>query len=480
MAAPPVGHGGSGMALALGLQLGSAAAALAGFAAVVELAFPVLAVAMGARLLVQRRAAAYLEYVIWLWLLISLVRRTVDLGVGWTPVSPVMFAAPAVTVLCLLPALRGPRRLEPVIGGALLVALIGVTYGCAVGALTSGPIVAVGALATWLPPLAVGLYVATAGPAYEDLLAVLRRSAVLGCAVVGAYGIVQFFVMPPWDAFWMQNAPINSIGYPYPFEVRVFSTLNSPAPFAVVMSTLLVLLTGVSVRLRWLAALVGVLSLGLSLVRTAWLGYAVSLVALFSPRRGHLLRAGLLAVVLPLLVVAFVGGPARDALVDRFADTAGAGQADTSFSERVHFHAETLPVVVRDPFGTGLGAVGVATKLGDQRGQLAENADFDGGALELLFTYGIVVGLAVLVTTVLGVRAAWNRAKTRSDLERAMAAALVGLVVQLLLYQPLLTPTGVLFYLLLATLSRAPGDDRDDRGRDTRAASSTEQAPRRA
>lgn len=458
---PPLRWRESGLVLALVLQVGSGAAAYVGAAAVVERAFPLIAVGLASWLLARSRREAYVEYVLWLWLVAPWVRRMVDLGSGWSPISPVMLAAPAATILCLLPALRGRRSVDRTIGGALVVALVAVGYGCVVGVLTSGPVAALGALATWLPPIAVGLYVATAGPRYAELLAIVRRTALIGCAVLGTYGLVQFFTMPLWDAFWMRNAPINSIGYPYPFQVRVFSTLNSSAPFGVVMATLLVLLTGVSARLRWLAGLVGVLSLGLSLVRTAWLGYAVSLLALFSPRRGRLLRAGVVSLVVPVTLVLVVGGPAKDALVDRFATTTELGQSDTSFRERVAFHERLLPEAVADPFGTGLGAVGVATKLTSNRGKLDEDANFDGGALELLFTYGVLVGTGVLVTSVLAVAAAWRRARPRADLERAMAAALVGLVVQLLLYQPLLTPSGILFYLLLGILAR-PADDPDD------------------
>ena len=456
----------SGLFLALLLQLGSAAVAYVGPAGLVELAFPLAATALAFWLLVRSRPEAYVEYVLWLWLLAPWVRRMVDLGSGWSPVSPVMLAAPAATVLCLLPALRGRRRMDRRIGGALLVGLFAAGYGCVVGVVTAGPAAAVGSLATWLPPLALGLYVATAGPSYDALLGIVRRVAVVGTAVLGTYGVVQYALMPAWDAFWMNNAPINSIGYPYPFEVRVFSTLNSSAPFAVVMATLLVLLTGVHARLRWLVSLVGVLSLGLSLVRTAWLGYAVSLLAMFSPRRGRLLRAGAVSVGLPLLAVLVVGGPAKDALVDRFSQTTQAGESDTSFSDRVDFHREVLPQALTDPIGTGYGTVGVATKL-KNRGELEEQANFDGGALETLFTYGVVIGGAVLLTTLLAVGAAWRRARDRGDLERAMGAALVALVVQLLLYQPLLTPTGILFYLLLGMLARPSaldeqaGDDAD-------------------
>jgi O-antigen ligase len=202
-------------------------------------------------------------------------------------------------------------------------------------------------------------------------------------------------------------------------------------------------------------------SLGLSLVRTAWLGYAISLLVLFSPRRGRLLRAGVASLLVPVALVLVAGGPAKDVLVDRFAQTTTSGQSDTSFQDRVEFHERLLPTALMDPFGTGFGAVGVATKLGNSKGELADDANFDGGALELLFTFGGLLGLAVLAMTVVAVARGWSRARGRGDLERALAAALIGLVVQLLLYQPLVTPTGILLFVGLALLAREPVEDAD-------------------
>lgn len=446
-----------GLLLALALLLGSASAASAGMGGVVQLAFPAGAVVLAAWLLLTGRAAAYVEFVLWLWLLGPWLRRVVDLAVGWTPVSPVMTAAPAATLLCLLPAMLGRRTVDRTMGAALVIGLTAVGYGLAVGVLTQGVGAALAAALAWLPPLALGLYVATAGPsATSDLLAVLRRTAVLGCLVLGGYGVFQFVSPPAWDTFWLANAPIDSAGFPHPFQVRVFSTLNSPAPFAAVLGVLLVLLTGCRAASRWLSMLAAIVAFGLSLVRTAWLGYLVALFSLLAPGRGRLLRTAVLGLGLPALLLVLYGGPVTKAITRRLSNTTASGTSDESFVDRVSFYGGVLPQVLSDPVGDGLGSTGVATKVGND-GRLADTGNFDGGALEILFVFGLPVGLVLLTSVLLAVRAAWRAASRRGDLEKAMAAALVGLVVQLPLANPITTPSGVFFWLLIGVLAR-PAD----------------------
>ena len=443
-----------GLLIALTLLFGGVAGSFGGAASLVQLGFPVAAVVVGAWLLITRRAAAYVEFLLWLWLLTPTLRRVIDLSVGWTPVSPIMAAAPIATLLCLLPALTGRRRVDRTMGAALITSLAAVASGVIVGVLTIGVGAPLAAALTWLPPLALGLYVATSGPHDSaELLAVVRRTALLGCLALGSYGIFQFVSPPSWDVFWLANAPITSAGYGEPYQVRVFSTLNSPAPFAAVLGALLVVLTGCPARSRWLSMVAAFVAFGLSLVRTAWLGYVVALFALLSPSRARLLRSAAVGIGLPVLLLVLYGGPLTEVIASRFVDTTASGTQDESLSDRTRFYRTLLPQVLADPVGDGLGSTGVATKVGNA-GTLGAGGNFDGGALEILFVFGFPIGLAVLVSIALAVRSAWKSASTRSDLEKSMAAAVVGLAVQLLLFNPLTTPTGILFWLFVGVLAR--------------------------
>ena len=451
----PVRRGRLGLLLALSLVGGGAAGAFAGAGGLVQLGFPAGALLLALWLLATRRTAQYVEFVLWLWLLAPGLRRIVDLGLGWNPVSPIMLAAPVATLVCLLPALSGRRRLHPTMGASLVIALAAVGYGVLVGVLVVGVGSALAAALAWLPPLALGLYVATSNSVEDaDLLAVVRRTALLGCLLLGSYGLLQFVSPPPWDVFWLENAPITSAGYPVPYEVRVFSTLNSPAPFACVLGVLLVLLTGCRGRSRPLAMLAAFVAFGLSVVRTAWLGYVVALFTLLAPGRTRLLRSAVVGIGLPALLLVLYGGLVTEVIASRLTDTTKSGTQDESFTDRVEFYRTVLPQVLVDPVGEGVGSTGVATKVGNA-GELGERGNFDGGALEILYVFGLPVGLAFLVSIVLAVRAAWTVASRRGDLEKAMAAALVGLLVQLPLFNPITTPSGIFFWLLVGVLARS-------------------------
>lgn len=190
----------------------------------------------------------------------------------------------------------------------------------------------------------------------------------------------------------MLSAPITSIGAPEPLEVRLFSTLNSPQPFGVVMMVglLLLLFTGRGL-LRWPAAAVGYASFFLSLVRTAWGGWLVALLFVFTqgirfrPRLLVTLAATAL-VSLPLLVV----GPVADTVNSRLQTLTELGQ-DNSFQARVEFYTQFMPHAFLNPVGRGLGSTGLGTKLsaGEKEiGELGDYAAFDSGVMEIPFILG--------------------------------------------------------------------------------------------
>ncbi|MHA7303552.1 hypothetical protein [Pseudarthrobacter sp. MDT1-22] len=79
-------------------------------------------------------------------------------------------------------------------------------------------------------PILLVAVIATGGvvdiwDSYERLLPVLGL-------LVGAYGIVQFVVLPPWDKSWMLSSELQSIGQAAPLAVRVFGMSESPGPYA--------------------------------------------------------------------------------------------------------------------------------------------------------------------------------------------------------------------------------------------------------
>src|SRR5215211_6585680 len=257
-----------------------------------QLLYPLAGCAVGG-LLYWRYPTLYLWFTWWVWFLTPEVRRLVDYQQGWTPSSPVMLAPYLVTALTLFTLLRHlPKlRLHPFLPfGLVLLALF---YGYMIGiSRGQGVLAASFDLLDWLVPVVFAFYLMVHWRSYPRHLRVIQRTFVWGILFVGLYGLLQFLYVPAWDRFWMLNAPIASIGYPEPFEVRVFSTLNSPGPFAIVMMAGLLLLFNSGKVLRWPAAAVGYASFLLSLVRSAWGGWILGL--LFIVMAGWRLRMRLL------------------------------------------------------------------------------------------------------------------------------------------------------------------------------------------
>lgn len=448
-----------GMVAGIGLPVGAAAAAIVlPVASVIELLVPVVGLAIAVLLLHRRDDPAYLEYVIWLWLLTPWLRRVVDEASSFSEQSFILLAAPLASLAALLPGLAGRRRLPGDASLAFAVALVALGYSFLAGAIRFGPAPASLGLTTWLAPLAVGLWVATA-PIEESLLRrTVGRLAVQGALVLGAYGIYQFFFIPEWDATWMRNVELISIGRPFPLEVRVFSTLNSPATLGSVLGALLVLLTATKGRLRWPAALLGFTSFGLSLVRTAWLGLLVALVALVASGQSRAVRNAVLIIAVPVALLVGVEGPAQDAVTDRFNSTVEEGEDDSSFEDRVIFHGRVLPVAMRDVFGRGFGSTGSAAAQLDDDEEDVAIVSVDSGVLESLLSMGSIVGTAFLLVIFGAAAGAWRRGRRGSALDQAAGAAVVALAAQMVLGNVLTSASGVMFWLLIGLAARLVPD----------------------
>jgi len=119
----------------------------------------------------------------------------------------------------------GYRLIERLGGGGFVYALL---VAIASGNATSG----IYEFAMFVLPFGVGVWASTLRAQAPAAIAVFARFALLFAAVSSAYGIVQFVAPPAWDALWMTSVGPVLGGYPVPFQVRVFGTLNAAGPFA--------------------------------------------------------------------------------------------------------------------------------------------------------------------------------------------------------------------------------------------------------
>lgn len=432
------------------LLLGLAAVGLVfvtGQAAVIEFGVPAAALVAGLALH-RRQPAAYVALTWWAFFLAPALRRVVDYATDYSAASPVMLApyllvAPAaVEAVRSLPLLRR-RELLP-----FGLALAGVLFGYAVGVLKHGLAAPTFDLLEWAGPVCFGLYTVRAWGAYPLVRDAVQRAFTWGVLVVGVYGVVQFFALPPWDAFWMEHAGMRSIGLPEPLKVRVFSTLNAPGPLASVLVAGLVLLLAGRGAGRWPAAAAGYAALLLSLVRTAWLGWAVGVVVLVARsrpgRRGRLVVALALVGALGLSLSSL--HPALNVVGARL-DTMGDVGADHSLRERIAFLAHVGEAAFVNPLGNGLGSTGRATKL-----TTGETTVFDNGVANVPYVLGwpggllYAGGVLLLIAGALrGLRGAPGR-RPAEGVATALVAVGVATLAQMLSANTLVGLSGMVFW----------------------------------
>jgi hypothetical protein len=353
--------------------------------------FPLMATAVAAWLSNTRRSV-YAAFVWWIWLFTPLVRRLVDYQTGYHNISPVMVTPFLVTGFALLAVMRQPRALLRRRMLPFLMVILVIIYGTVVGAATNTPLAALYDAANWLLPLAFSVFLMMSPAENAEIRDSLVFAIILGLLAISLYGLYQFYHLPAWDAYWINQSHFTTAGLGFAEQVRLFGTLNSPGPYAIV---LMASLTFVVIGKGWLrvaAGGFGLTAFGLSLVRSSWGGFVVGLLFIVWRVGGKTrLRMFALGAVLAILVpVLLVSGPVADAVSKRFA-TFSDLQQDQSFRSRQTLYESFAVTSVSEPIGVGLGGIGVASKLVN-----GEAAYLDSGILLVPYQFGWLGGLVFL------------------------------------------------------------------------------------
>ncbi|MDB5027394.1 MAG: hypothetical protein JWO66_1083, partial [Candidatus Eremiobacteraeota bacterium] len=236
----------------------------------------------------MRRGWTYFVVTLALWAFVPELRRLIDWRIGFQAINLLAVLPLAALIPLGVAALRSWPAVPPVMRIVAWLWLGGFVYAFVVALTSGGAAAAAYTFAEFVLPLWAGLWASTS-PNPAQAFRRLSVAVLAFAAIASLYGIVQYVAIPPWDAYWMQNADIGSAGKPLAFQVRVFGTLNAPGPFADFAMVALILAIGalgVS-SLRVMAQIsVTVIALALSLVRSAWLALAVGVVTFvcLSPR----------------------------------------------------------------------------------------------------------------------------------------------------------------------------------------------------
>ncbi|MNI07409.1 hypothetical protein D3C73_604160 [compost metagenome] len=373
-----IGYSTAKMSHNISIQVGILAAIL----------FPAFVMAM----LESRRIVPYILLV---WAICPEIRRVGDWLEGTYHSVSMLSIAPLLTsAVLIIPVLLNVHKLQSPIRKILLFFMLALIYGSMIGITKNGTGTFYD-LANYLIPMLLIPYfaVTTFGrKELDQLLIAFSNIAIL----IAVYGIVQYLVVPPWDAFWMNHVEMSSIGQPYPLEIRVFSTLNSPGPAGMFMGAALapmILEKKWRGPLGWIGVILVAIGLLITLVRSAWVMLFIDIIAYTAISSGRqkwrlLAQIAVVAVAMYLIIPLL---PGAQGLVARM-DTMTAIGEDHSYNERLDFFHTVFPMMLSQPQGMGLGSIGVGTKLNND-GALGEFGIFDNGFVAVFLTFGVLGGI---------------------------------------------------------------------------------------
>ncbi|MFP3756059.1 hypothetical protein SB751_19375 [Cupriavidus sp. SIMBA_020] len=417
---------------------------------VVELAYPVGAVLVGL-MCYRRNPAEYVSFMCWLYFLSPEVRRIADFFNGaYNPISPIQMAPVLVAILSGLTVLTHYRVVATKRAFPSLLIVLAMTYALVVGCIRNSVPSALFSFGYAIIPVFVGFHVLATWKHFPVYSRVLVSTFSWGMFVIGIYGVIQYVLMPPWDAMWMLKSGIGSVGEPLPFSFRVFSTLNSPGPLAtVLMGGLLFMLAGRG-KVVWVGAVSGLVVLLLTAVRSAWGGLIIggiyALACIDARTRARVILAILIvsALSVPMFAVEEFAKPVLDRM-----ESVTSIKDDRSFQIRMRFYESFLAVATSDIAGQGMGAVGIGTKLDSATSQLGKFGVFDSGLMEIPFVMGWPGTLLYLTGLLWMIGRAMKRGLAMKS-NRLLAAAVgtaIALVSMLVFSNTLNAFDGILFQL---------------------------------
>ncbi len=395
----------------------------------------------------------HLESSLVLFVFAPLLRRVVDVHLGYDA-SGTMLVGPLLALTAAFPELRrllAKRRGEMIVFLPYLLITACVTYGWIISAFQNNIVPATIAAAKYMVPM---LYCVCLLLRPDESTRVLRaavRAFLIIGPIIGLYGIAQEVSPQTWDTYWIVASKFEAAGQPEPMQVRVFSTMNSPASFATYAVCGLLLFSFArsfipTVLVPFVALLPLSMSLLLSGIRTAWISAAVSLLfcLLFRSTRR---RASLVIICLvvgitfTLLLTSFGTG-----IADRLSSLSGSLSQDGSASERLHDYVYVFTEGQRYLFGMGLSA--------DADARMAA---LDGQLLLSVVQMGLVFGtLHTLLIMWAGVQGLLTLRHNQEVLRVVAGALILGEMSVFLLIGFSVGEIGFLFWMLVGVLTGPP------------------------
>lgn len=409
----------------------------------------VLFIAIIAAYMESRRMGLALMWSV--WLLAPIIRRVLALSVG-TPAADPLSLLPfvATAAIALLELRRSTMNREA--RSTMLIAGVGFLIGAPMG-LLHDPSSLMYALLSYLSGVAAIVIGWTDGR--DDQEPTLLTNLKWMMPPLAIYGIVQYFLpLTSWDKNWIETVQLASIGSPQEGHIRIFSTLNSPGTFGLVLAVALILGFGMKrgTLFAWASNLLLVVALALTYVRSAWLALVIGVIVFAASARGKSAKRLVIFIGAFVLLTATVGSatPTTRAFTERITTFGNLGE-DESTQKRLSFTGE-IGQTISQPLGAGLGAAGQGSRLSEGTGGKEEGVATDNGYIAQLFELGPVGFLLVLVAMIRGATAALRANARRDGPNRALRSAVLAAIMALLLAHAggdvLYGITGVFFWYI--------------------------------
>jgi len=394
----------------LGLLLITALCLAAGLGKILNIIFPAGSLAVGL-FLYLRYPILYVGFTWWVFFLTPFIRRVSDNRSGFTDPSPMLLAPLLVATITIVTFYRNLPKAHEQGGLPFILSAAGVFYGFLVGMINGLPVPAIISLMTWVSPILFGFHLFVNWRDYPSYRENIQRTFLWGVLVTASYGVYQYLVAPEWDRFWLiQTKLYTSMGKPEPLGLRVWSTMNAPLQFGIVMlaGNILLFIGQGTLRIPGLA--VGILSILLTSVRTVWGGLIIALITLIGSLKGGLqirLIAFVLMIVLCMVPLSTVE-PFSQVIQSRITSLSNV-KDDQSAKDRANLYGKTLNLALSEVIGKGNGTL----------------QPIDSGIIELLLTLGWMGAIPYVGGLLLIFYSLFQPSKSKSDPFGSAARAIV-------------------------------------------------------
>ncbi|SNB75470.1 O-Antigen ligase [Arboricoccus pini] len=362
-----------------------------GLSSPAKLVYPAL-FALAALVAAIRSPGTYLSLIVWSLVVTPGIRHVIDFHAGYSDSNPIMLA-PYLGIVVASPftvmfVLRGTR-----FGGVMLTLILAVCFGLGTALVTGAFMDPLMAAMRWLSPICFAGYVCAHAEHEQAMRTAIVRTMAVALPAAALYAIIQFVSIMPWDAYFMTASKMGSIGWPEPFLVRVFGTMNSPGSLAALLGTGTLFLLPRTRGLGWLTVLLAFGALFLTTQRAAMGAFVVALVYLIVTNRDPAMRANIIklviALALTITVTLSIPGAGKK-LLGSFSSVSQLDKDDSAQQRLEQYN--TFPRWLDElPLGRGL-----AWSTNGHYLEAGDHIAIDSGIIDILVSLGVPAGLFYL------------------------------------------------------------------------------------